>query len=973
MSVDHAERDPHDRRREQQPAPLVVGAADDHAERDADRIADRALARMPVPVSARAGVPEDVRRSADGSADGATIGREGGAVDADTQASIEGARGGGERLPDDVRAPMEQAFGRPFGDVRVHRGGSAERLSRTISAEAFTTGNDIFFGRGSYDPGSARGQRVLAHELGHVAQQQSGVHRLFGKKKTPEEKEEALQKKAAAKERKAKLVEARTELKAKDKAVRTKAKQVNAKNKQVSKDIKGSYTGHEGDPMFKPEALKRLEGQVKDYLDKERYVRSVARHEVLGGQEETEELVAEAELAEEQAVDELWASAPEDVRAFRPLRYDEFDQALNEVRQALNESLSEEHQDVANKLQENEDKFGAPMSPSKAAKKVREQRDLERRQARVAKKNGVDLQQAKTDDMEEFRQKGEKNIKEAQEDHHTFTSEKTRLREEAMDKGLDKLYATDSDIEDAAKGLKKAGKAMGYVSKAGKKGSTKVLPEGTPLEAGELASASVAGLGDILTMISSLLGFSNQVADINKGVADPGAKLEATKTAVGVLSTGSKLTRKTLRLAREGVEAFGGQSQVISDVGAALPIVGLVTSALAIIDNTLELIPLGERLGSGLESVDEAVLAKKGPLAASFKRVNSRNAQLVEKSTFSLAKNATMLGLHIAEIASAGGFGIPAAAKLTLTITDYAHRLGHKIYDTVNESQSSTAKTDFGVKHKEGASRDVLKYDIGTSIDVIIVSAQKHKLEFAREVLVEYGMYDQEIDTMRHHEIREKVLDKLDAEGDPKTVTEKVQAAKKSVKETLGLDDKPGKGGGEEKSTLDKIVGVPKKIGKAISGLPAKIDKKLQEIKDAHTDAKMIVEEKNKLKYGGRSDRGSGSSAFYFLRGSDKNEKSLGKVRQELSVNGTKGEDMPRTISDKEKRTKREDERAPSKEKAAVHQFDPAFARKVTALSNPELFDLLPTMKKDDPFYEGNLEYLKFEVERRNAEAGVRR
>lgn len=972
MSVDRASRHPvHERHHDHDHAhaqPLVVGAADDHAEHDADRLADQALSRLAAGAPAPAVGDDGTRIRRTASEGGAVVGREGGALDRDTTGRIESARRGGERLPDEVRGPMEAAFGRSFGKVRVHTDTAAARLSHSVSAEAFTTGNDIFFADGAFDTRSARGQRVLAHELGHVVQQDAGVHRLWNpfKKKSAAEQEEAAKKRAAAKKRKEDLIQARAALKAKDKAVRTRAKQVNDKNKQLSKGITGEYDG-QSDPLFKPESLKRLEGRLKDYLDKERYVRSVARNEVLRGHEETEDLLAEAELAEEQAVDELWAGAPEDVRAFRPLRYDDFDKALKEVQQALNESLAAEHQDVAATLSENEESLGAPLSPSKAAKKVREQRELERKQARAAKSQGQDLQQVKDDDLEEFRQKGEKKVEEARQDHHAFTSEKTRLRSDAMKKGLDGKYGPDEKVEDARKGMKTAATVTKVVGKVDKKLGKKYLPEGTPLEANDLASKSTAGLADVMSIISNLLGLSSQISDIKRGVADPGAKLEATRTAVGTFRTGAVLTRKTLRLARDGVEKFGGQSQVISDVGTALPIVGLITSAISIIDNTLELVPLGERLGSGLESIEEAVLAQKGPLAASFKRVNSRNAQLIEKATFALAKNSTMLGLHIAELATAGGFAIPAAAKLTLMITDYAHKLGHKIYDTVNESQSSTAKTGFAVKHREGASRDVLKYDIGSSIDVIIVAAQKHKVDYAREVLSDYGIYDDEIDTMRHHEIREKVLDGLDAEGDPKTVTEKVESAKKTVKETLGLDDKPG-AKGEKKSTLDKILGVPKKIGKGLAGLPAKIDEKLQEIKDAHTDAKMIVEEKNKLKYGGDGKRGGGSTAFYFLRSSDKNEKSLGKIRQELKVNGTANEDMPRTIADTEKRAKSAKAKAEFKAAVPVHQFDPAFARKVAALTAPQLFDLLPTMSKDDPFYEGNLEYLRFEVERRNAE-----
>ena len=85
--------------------------------------------------------------------------------------SIEATRGGGKALDDGLRDSMEQAFGRNLGAVRVHTGGEADRLSRSLGAEAFTTGSDIYFRDGQYRPETEGGKELLAHELTHVAQQ----------------------------------------------------------------------------------------------------------------------------------------------------------------------------------------------------------------------------------------------------------------------------------------------------------------------------------------------------------------------------------------------------------------------------------------------------------------------------------------------------------------------------------------------------------------------------------------------------------------------------------------------------------------------------------------------------------------------------------------------------------------------------------------------------------------------------------
>jgi Domain of unknown function (DUF4157) len=61
----------------------------------------------------------------------------------------------------------------PFdlGGVRVHHGDAAATATTALNARAFTVGRDIAFAPGEFRPGTASGQRLLAHELTHVAQQ----------------------------------------------------------------------------------------------------------------------------------------------------------------------------------------------------------------------------------------------------------------------------------------------------------------------------------------------------------------------------------------------------------------------------------------------------------------------------------------------------------------------------------------------------------------------------------------------------------------------------------------------------------------------------------------------------------------------------------------------------------------------------------------------------------------------------------
>ena len=70
---------------------------------------------------------------------------------------------------------FEARFGRDFGDVRIHADERAAASARVVDALAYTSGRDIVFGSGRYDPASTRGMRLLAHELTHIVQQRAGL------------------------------------------------------------------------------------------------------------------------------------------------------------------------------------------------------------------------------------------------------------------------------------------------------------------------------------------------------------------------------------------------------------------------------------------------------------------------------------------------------------------------------------------------------------------------------------------------------------------------------------------------------------------------------------------------------------------------------------------------------------------------------------------------------------------------------
>lgn len=161
-------------RSQQPPAPeiqpkLIVGATHDPLEHEADLIAERmipSVASRPVRGGSAA---DDARRKHDAGSD---AGQAAGGIAAPALVR-EVLSSPGEPLDQASRGLFESHLGFDLGSVRLHTGGRAAESARSLGARAYTVGSDVVFGRGQYQPQTQSGQRLLAHELAHVAQQRS--------------------------------------------------------------------------------------------------------------------------------------------------------------------------------------------------------------------------------------------------------------------------------------------------------------------------------------------------------------------------------------------------------------------------------------------------------------------------------------------------------------------------------------------------------------------------------------------------------------------------------------------------------------------------------------------------------------------------------------------------------------------------------------------------------------------------------
>lgn len=170
---------------------LPVGKPDDALEKEADRVAEEMLSNK----SSKGGCTKcgdkepSVRRSVQSSAPDNEMSAP--PIVAETLQSS-----AGHALDEQTRALFEPRLGLDLSGVRVHTGASADESAKAVNAKAYTVGRDIVFGAGHYAPHTHEGQRVLGHELTHVAQQggeASAVQRILllggGYRKPPLPKE----------------------------------------------------------------------------------------------------------------------------------------------------------------------------------------------------------------------------------------------------------------------------------------------------------------------------------------------------------------------------------------------------------------------------------------------------------------------------------------------------------------------------------------------------------------------------------------------------------------------------------------------------------------------------------------------------------------------------------------------------------------------------------------------------------------
>ena len=149
-------------------AQLETTAPGDIYEQEADRMADYVVGVSSKPESPVSGMS----RPSVSAFGGTSV-----ALPSSLGSRIGEVRGRGDKMPSEVLSRMQNGFGRDFSQVRIHTDEASAEMNRSIGALAFTYGNDIFFNAGQFQPETAAGQHLIAHELTHTLQQSGKVAR----------------------------------------------------------------------------------------------------------------------------------------------------------------------------------------------------------------------------------------------------------------------------------------------------------------------------------------------------------------------------------------------------------------------------------------------------------------------------------------------------------------------------------------------------------------------------------------------------------------------------------------------------------------------------------------------------------------------------------------------------------------------------------------------------------------------------
>ncbi len=361
------------------------------------------------------------------------------------------------------------------------------------------------------------------------------------------------------------------------------------------------------------------------------------------------------------------------------------------------------------------------------------------------------------------------------------------------------------------------------------------------------AAKGVDVIGGITDMANIAKNVSGLVANIKTltsskktGANAAQRELAGNELVDGFLDFGQTLLT-TAQRGEKLAGSFGG-ADMANSMTHQIPILGIVTSLIGLIQTTKNMIEQCYRVHKERQLYNKAVSSKDFVYMASLGHLRNRDIQLVASTTVELI----VLGLKVAgNAATLSGIGATVGVPLNLAATALggANSVAHMLADSykaglVQENRKQFKDAGKTGDQAAGAASVLIAEDVKHAAQTLIHKARKFtddpvkhaRDELAYKAVKLYGITEAMLAdaSIPDKDLRALIVHKLQESEDPETLGEKL------------------------KGVLLKIKSLPAKA-KELGGKP--------------TVVRLIAEVKNFLNYGGKEDRGRGWRAGQFFGG----------------------------------------------------------------------------------------------------------
>lgn len=355
----------------------------------------------------------------------------------------------------------------------------------------------------------------------------------------------------------------------------------------------------------------------------------------------------------------------------------------------------------------------------------------------------------------------------------------------------------------------------------------------------------------------SVLSIIQGAFDVLAGVADFVKQITSKDSSKrDVAESGSDLGNKLVSTAQtvtEMVEKIQG-TDVTTHLFRWVPGLSVFANAFSAVKSALALVPKAIQLHA-LRTRKAKVKSDgaREDMKLAISRLATRSAQHVEQESFGVGKALTNVGLNLAEVITAGGFGVPRLATIVLDVGGVLHSVGHAIADFVRANATGKARTDYFGAHKEKAAENLINTDPEFAADTILTRAS----EGDPEALAILKAYDIKVPQLKASELVNFAHDK---HGTLNYDYDKI-GEYDSARQKLLAQIKP------EKSLTETYKDAVKLVSERGKGVET---------------AKRLAAVRNQINYKNKKDRGVGFKMMGFFKGGSGLGKNIEKTEKAI-------------------------------------------------------------------------------------------